>query len=114
MSSFLGAGVPVFEIRDSGGPATDMLIRNAALGAALAQSLGDCAVALLRGHGNVVVGGSIREVGFRAYYTEINARLSAEALRLAQGRVPLLTEAGPTPAAATNQAAVLRAREWCA
>ena len=26
MSSFLGAGVPVFEIRDAGGPATDMLI----------------------------------------------------------------------------------------
>ncbi len=33
MSSFLGAGVPVFEIRDTGGPATDMLIRNTALGA---------------------------------------------------------------------------------
>src|SRR5215469_14600380 len=28
MSSFLGAGVPIFEIRDTGGPATDMLIRD--------------------------------------------------------------------------------------
>src|SRR5579872_1521235 len=37
MSSFLGSGVPVFEIRDTGGPATDMLIRNPALGAALAR-----------------------------------------------------------------------------
>ena len=58
-----------------------MLVRNPALGAALATTLGSCAVALLRGHGNVVVGGSIREVVFRAVYTEINARLATEALR---------------------------------
>ncbi len=56
MSSFLGAGVPIFEIREAGGPATDMLIRNPALGAALARSLGKSAVVLMRGHGNVVVG----------------------------------------------------------
>ena len=30
-------GVPVFEIRDAGGPATDMLIRTPELGAALAR-----------------------------------------------------------------------------
>ena len=40
MSSFLGFGVPVFEIRDSGGLATDMLIRTPQLGAALARTLG--------------------------------------------------------------------------
>ena len=74
MGGFLGSHVPVFEIRDAGGPATDMLVRNPALGAALRKTLGDSAVALLRGHGNVVVGGSIREVVFRAVYTEINAR----------------------------------------
>src|SRR5579862_6005864 len=46
MSSFLGAGVPIFEIRDAAGPATDMLVRNPALGAALAKTLGQCAVSL--------------------------------------------------------------------
>jgi ribulose-5-phosphate 4-epimerase/fuculose-1-phosphate aldolase len=50
MSSFLGSDVPVFEIRDAGGSATDMLIRTAPLGAALAKSLGQAAVGLLRGH----------------------------------------------------------------
>src|SRR5205823_4597695 len=60
MGSFLGLGVPVFEIRDAGGPATDMLIRTPALGEALAKSLGNAAVGLLRGHGNVVVGGSVK------------------------------------------------------
>ena len=109
MSSFLGSGVPVYEIRDAGGAATDMLVRNPALGAALARTLGAAAVALLRGHGNVVVGGSIREVVFRAVYTEVNARLAAEALRLGQGRAVFLSEAEARAATATNQAQIGRA-----
>src|ERR1700737_432039 len=39
MSSFLGAGVPIFEIREAGGAATDMLIRDPALGAAVPRQL---------------------------------------------------------------------------
>src|SRR5580704_1407299 len=77
MSSFLGADVPIFEIRETGGEATDMLIRTPELGAALAQSLGQGSVALMRGHCNVVVGGSLLDVGFRAIYTEANAWLQA-------------------------------------
>lgn len=109
MSSFLGSGVPVFEIRDAGGPATDMLIRNPALGAALARALGPCTVALLRGHGNVVVGGSIREAVFRAVYTEVNAKLAAEALRLGDGEVGFLNEAEAAASTTTNQAQIGRA-----
>src|SRR5689334_13006954 len=78
MSSFLGAGVPVFEIREAGGAGTDMLIRDPALGAAVARKLGGSAVVLMRGHGNVVVGQSIEQVVFRAIYTEINAKLQAD------------------------------------
>jgi ribulose-5-phosphate 4-epimerase/fuculose-1-phosphate aldolase len=103
MSSFLGAGVPVFEIREAGGPATDMLIRNPALGAALAKALGGAAVGLLRGHGNVVVGGSLREVVFRAVYTEVNARLQADALRLGQGEVLFLNDQEAQQATETNR-----------
>jgi HCOMODA/2-hydroxy-3-carboxy-muconic semialdehyde decarboxylase len=110
MSAFLGAGVPVFEIREAGGPATDMLVRSPALGAALARTLGNCAVALLRGHGNVVVGGSIREVVFRAVYTECNARLATEALRLGQGRATFLNEEEARAATETNRAQI--GRPW--
>jgi HCOMODA/2-hydroxy-3-carboxy-muconic semialdehyde decarboxylase len=110
MAGFLGAHVPVFEIRDAGGLATDMLVRDQALGAALAQTLGDCAVALLRGHGNVVVGGSVREVVFRAVYTEINARLATEALRLGQGRVTFLNDAEAAAITETNRAQI--GRPW--
>jgi ribulose-5-phosphate 4-epimerase/fuculose-1-phosphate aldolase len=82
MSSFLGTGAPVFEIRDSAGPATDMLIRNPSLGHALAASMGTHSVVLMRGHGSVAAAPSIHQVVFRAVYTEVNARMQAEAMQL--------------------------------
>ncbi len=82
MSAFLWAGVPVFDIRAASGEMTDMLVRNATLGRALAQTLGTRAVALMRGHGNVVVGVSLPQAVFRSVYTEVNARLQAQALAL--------------------------------
>jgi ribulose-5-phosphate 4-epimerase/fuculose-1-phosphate aldolase len=110
LGGFLGAGVPVFEIRDSGGPATDMLVRNPMLGAALARTLGNAPVALMRGHGDVVVGRSVREAVFRAVYTEVNARLASEALRLGQGRVVFLNDGEARAAAETNSAQI--GRPW--
>jgi HCOMODA/2-hydroxy-3-carboxy-muconic semialdehyde decarboxylase len=82
MGGFLGGGVAMFEIRDAGGPATDMLVRTQELGVALAQSLGPHPIVLMRGHGSTVVGFSIRQAVYRAVYAETNARLQAEALRL--------------------------------
>jgi ribulose-5-phosphate 4-epimerase/fuculose-1-phosphate aldolase len=111
MSSFLGAGIPIFEIREAGGPATDMLIRNPDLGAALARKLGTSAVVLMRGHGNVVVGDSVKQVVFRAIYTEINARLEAEALRLGQSEVNFLNAEEAAASSATNNAVLARAWE---
>jgi ribulose-5-phosphate 4-epimerase/fuculose-1-phosphate aldolase len=110
LGGFLGAGVPVFEIRDSGGPATDMLVRNPALGAALAKILGNAPVALMRGHGDVVVGRSVREAVFRAIYTEVNARLASEALRLGAGQVVFLNDDEARRAAETNSAQI--GRPW--
>ena len=110
MSSFLGRDVPVFEIRDTGGDATDMLIRTPELGGALARSLGDATVALMRGHGNVVVGRSLPEVVFRAIYTEANARLQSDALRLGEGRITYLSD-GEAAASMTTNAGVLT-RAW--
>lgn len=106
MSSFLGAGAPVFEIRNAGGPATDMLIRNRELGHALAVALGDRPVILMRGHGSTVVGASTRHAVFRAVYTEVNARLESEALRL--GDVTFLNEQEAAKATATNAGQVDR------
>lgn len=108
LSSFLGAGIPVFEIREAGGPATDMLIRSPELGAALAQKIGTAAVVLMRGHGDVVIGSSVRQVVFRAIYTEVNARLQAEALRLGGGEVEFLNDEEAAKASETNDAVLNR------
>jgi HCOMODA/2-hydroxy-3-carboxy-muconic semialdehyde decarboxylase len=91
MSGFLGASTPIFEIRDAGGPATDMLIRSPELGAALARTLGSQSFALMRGHGSVVVATSIKQVVYRAIYAEMNAHLQLEAMRL--GKITFLNEA---------------------
>ncbi|HWK45218.1 MAG TPA: class II aldolase/adducin family protein [Stellaceae bacterium] len=89
MCGFLGTGADIFEIRDTAGPATDLLIRDAKLGKALADSLGSANVVLMRGHGSTVVGPSVKQAVYRAVYTEVNARLVADALRL--GPVEYLT-----------------------
>jgi ribulose-5-phosphate 4-epimerase/fuculose-1-phosphate aldolase len=81
MSAFLGPGVPVFDIRATGGE-TDMLVRDPALGKALAKTLGSRPVALLRGHGAVVVATDLPRVVFRSVYTEQNAKLQAQAMQL--------------------------------
>jgi ribulose-5-phosphate 4-epimerase/fuculose-1-phosphate aldolase len=73
--------VPNFEIRDCDGM-TDLLIRNAKHGRGLAQTLGGNNVALMRGHGNVCVGANIMTAVYRAVYTEVNARLQAQAIAL--------------------------------
>src|SRR5262245_5093966 len=66
-ASFLHVGVPVWEIRDAGGT-TNMLVRDGKLGRSLAEARGDKPVALMRGHGNVVVGGNVRVAPARHRY----------------------------------------------
>ena len=105
MSGFLGGGTPIFEIRDAGGM-TDMLIRDNALGDALARTLGPGAVALMRGHGAVAVGVSIKQVVYRAIYTEMNARLQMEASRL--GAIEFLAPEEARLAAAMNDTVLER------
>jgi ribulose-5-phosphate 4-epimerase/fuculose-1-phosphate aldolase len=80
-AAFFYPEVPVFDTRDVAGW-TDLLISNRKLGAALAEKLGQNAVVLLRGHGNAVVGASVRKAVYRAVYTEANAKLLLQATML--------------------------------
>ena len=82
MCGFLGDGAARFEIRDFAGDATDLLVRSGALGVALAKTLGSGNVVLMRGHGSTVVGPTLKHAVYRAIYTEVNARLLTDALRL--------------------------------
>jgi ribulose-5-phosphate 4-epimerase/fuculose-1-phosphate aldolase len=109
MGAFLGAGVPVFEIRGAGGTETDLLVKTQPLGDALARTLGGANVALMRGHGMVAVAGSIPEAVFRAYYTGQDAQLEADALRL--GGKPTFLSAGEARSATQTQAGLV-SRSW--
>ena len=100
LAGFLGEGVPIFEIRNTGGM-TDMLIRNSDLGKALAQTLGQKPAALMRGHGAVVVAPSLHVVAGRSYYMNLNARLQREALLLG-GPVTYLTPEEASKASAQD------------
>lgn len=107
MCGFLAHSAPVFDIRNTAGNGTDLLIRNNALGNALAQALGESAAILMRGHGSTVVGHDLRQVVFRAVYTEVNARLQAEAMRM--GDPIYLTDEEASAASATNDGQIGRA-----
>jgi ribulose-5-phosphate 4-epimerase/fuculose-1-phosphate aldolase len=109
MSAFLGAGVPVFEIRDAGGTATDLLVKTQPLGDALARTLGSANVALMRGHGMVAVASTLPEAVFRAYYTGQDAQLQADALRL--GGSPAYLTPDEARSATQTQAGLVQ-RAW--
>ena len=89
MASFIGDGVPVFDIRKTFGT-TDMLVSDAAKGRALAQTLANKTCALMRGHGVVVVGSTIPIAVGRSIYLDTNARIQTEAVALSGGKVTYL------------------------
>jgi ribulose-5-phosphate 4-epimerase/fuculose-1-phosphate aldolase len=83
-AAFIAQGVPVFEIRDAAGM-TDLLIRNPALGAALADSLADKPAVLMRGHGATVVGPSLPRLVGRSIFLPLNATLQMQAQMMSGG-----------------------------
>jgi len=108
MSSFLRGGAPVFEMRERFGD-TDMLVRNNAQGAALAERLTG-AVVLMRGHGYCTVGATIAEAVFRAYYTQVNADLQQRAIALGGDDVTYLNDEEAKLSEASNRSVM--ARPW--
>jgi HCOMODA/2-hydroxy-3-carboxy-muconic semialdehyde decarboxylase len=85
-----------------------MLVRDAVRGKSLAERLGDRSVVLMRGHGDVTVGPSVKVAVFRAYYTDVAARLQSQALALG-GEVNYLTLEEGAKADAINLAVLDRA-----
>jgi ribulose-5-phosphate 4-epimerase/fuculose-1-phosphate aldolase len=79
IASFLAKEVPVWEIRDIG-ITQGLLVTDNKQARSLAMTLGSGPVALMRGHGNVVVASDIKRAVHRALYTEINAQQLATAL----------------------------------
>jgi HCOMODA/2-hydroxy-3-carboxy-muconic semialdehyde decarboxylase len=81
MAAFVAEGVPVFDIRKAAG-VTDLLVKDAPLGRALAKTLGSKPALLMRGHGAVIVASSIPNVVGRSIYLDLNARAQLQAIQL--------------------------------
>ncbi|HEY5897538.1 MAG TPA: class II aldolase/adducin family protein [Burkholderiales bacterium] len=81
MASFIGDGVPNFEIRkfEKG---TDLLVKTPKLGKALAKTLGKSPACLMRGHGSVTVGENIARAVGRSVYLEQSAQLQMQAMQM--------------------------------
>jgi ribulose-5-phosphate 4-epimerase/fuculose-1-phosphate aldolase len=106
MSGFIGHGVSLFEIRNTAGDGTDLLIRNGSLGASLAATLGSASIILMRGHGATVVGQNVRQAVYRCFYAEQNAQIQLQASGF--GELEYLTPAEAAAAQATVEAQIDR------
>jgi ribulose-5-phosphate 4-epimerase/fuculose-1-phosphate aldolase len=80
MAATIGARVPIWEPRDKFSD-TDMLVSDMTLGRDLAHAVGAGKTVLMRGHGSVVAGRTVREAVYIAVYLEVNARLQLDAMR---------------------------------
>ena len=98
MASVIGADVPIWDIADRFGE-TNLLVTTMEQGDDLARALGTNHVALMRGHGGVVTGATLRGTVFAAVYLHVNAQLLTAAL--AMGSVRYLS-AGEIEAAAAK------------
>ena len=89
MCAGMGSHVPIWDSRTHFGDTT-LLVSDMAMGRDLAVSLDSNRAALMRGHGCVVIGHSVREVVFSAIYLEVNAELQFKASML--GEITFLSE----------------------
>ena len=99
MCAGIGTSVPTWDSRSRFGD-TNLLVTNAEMAADLAAALGRRPALLMRGHGAVVAGASLREVVFNSIYLQLNADLQMKAAAL--GDITFLSQG--------EIAAVLRTR----
>lgn len=99
MCAGIGTRVPTWDSRATFGD-TNLLVTNMEMATELAAALGDRPVILMRGHGGVVAGLSLREAIFNSIYLQLNADLQLKASGL--GGITFLSEG--------EVAAVLRTR----
>ncbi|HTS39784.1 MAG TPA: class II aldolase/adducin family protein [Xanthobacteraceae bacterium] len=108
MCASIGHNVPLWDSQKKFGD-TDLLVSNMAMGRDLAKAVGKGRSALMRGHGAVVVGTSIRQAIWIAIYLELNAKLQMQAMSM--GAIKYLTN-GEVDAIIGRQKAFSYNRAW--
>ena len=84
MCAPIGTDIPNWDIATNFGTETNLLVTNMDMGRDLAKTLGKSTVSLMRGHGSVVCGRSVREAVFTSIYMEINAEMLIKALQMGE------------------------------
>ncbi|HWF37487.1 MAG TPA: class II aldolase/adducin family protein [Candidatus Acidoferrales bacterium] len=109
MASAIGEEVHTWDIRDEFGE-TNLLVTTNEMGDSLAGFLANRSAALMRGHGSVVVGRSIPEMVFIAYYLQINAEVLIHAEKL--GKIEYLSPQEVKLSAELNLSPLAQERVW--
>jgi ribulose-5-phosphate 4-epimerase/fuculose-1-phosphate aldolase len=81
-----GAGVPAWDIADEFAESTNLLVRTMEQGRSLARALGPGPIVLMRGHGSVVTGTSLRQVTSRCLDMDRGARAQLSVMTLGAER----------------------------
>jgi ribulose-5-phosphate 4-epimerase/fuculose-1-phosphate aldolase len=89
MCASMGHHVPTWDSQDKFGDTT-LLVENMEMGRDLARGLGPGRTALMRGHGALVVGRTLREAVFIAIYVEVGAKLQMHSM--AMGDIKFLSD----------------------
>ena len=110
IAALIGERVPVWDIADSFGDDTDLLVRNLEHGRSLARTLGNGRVALMRGHGSVVAAASLPDVAITSIYLHHNASMQLAASRL--GPIRFLGPGEVARAAAAHENPNIVGRAW--
>jgi HCOMODA/2-hydroxy-3-carboxy-muconic semialdehyde decarboxylase len=108
MCAGIGSRVPTWDSRTRFGD-TNLLVTNAEMATDLAAALGERPVILMRGHGCVVAGGSLREVIFNSIYLQLNADLQMKAHAL--GDITFLSD-GEVAAVLGSRGSFTFERAW--
>jgi HCOMODA/2-hydroxy-3-carboxy-muconic semialdehyde decarboxylase len=108
MCASMGTDVPTWDSRTKFGD-TNLLVTDMAMARDLAAALGSRPVALMRGHGCVVAGPSLRDVVFNSIYLELNAALQLKASGL--GPITFLSD-GEVEAILRTRSSFTYERAW--
>ena len=113
VTGVIGEHVPVWDIETNFGN-TSLLVTNMDQGRDLAETMADCRVILMRGHGCAIAAENLKSAVLTAIYTQVNAKLQLEAMPLGNVKYLSAAEIELTPETLIGPLAMERAWEYFA
>ena len=81
VGAVIGEEIPIWDIREHFGE-TDMLVRTMEQARNMTVAMGSNSYLLMRGHGAVIAGRSLKEAVMIAVYLQVNAQVQTEAMKM--------------------------------